>query len=220
MPQGAVNTARDIDFNNNKSLITMDLQTVLRKSNLADGSGKGKVYATLVRYSTITTDELMRYMLQNSHVGAGEARRVVEGLLEQFRTFLPNGHSIKIDGLGTFSLRMRSEVEKDKNGKYVLKNPRIDKVNFVPDKRLLHELSKITFCPPMADLTNVRHFSEAEAEELALRMLGNASYFFVEDYAIVAGVSKATAYRRLKQLVQRGVIAESGSRRRKFYVKA
>ena len=90
----------------------MDLQTVLRKSNLADGSGKGKVYATLVRYNILTT------------------------------------------------------------------------------------------------------------EELALRMLTNASYFLVEDYARVAGVSKSTAYRRLKQLVQRGVIAESGSRRRTLYVKA
>ena len=71
MPQGAVNTARDTDINKYKSLITMDLQTVLRKSNLADGSGKGKVYATLVRYSTITTDENRKLTQQ----AAGLTRR-------------------------------------------------------------------------------------------------------------------------------------------------
>ena len=138
----------------------MDVQTVLRRSNLADRYGKGKVYATLARYSTIGTPELINYLLQNSQVGAGEARRVIEGLLEQFRVFLPNGHAVRIDGLGTFSLRMRSDVEQDEDGKYVLKNARIDKVNFVPDRRLVMELNKINFLPPMADLTNARHLTD------------------------------------------------------------
>ena len=93
-------------------------------------------------------------------MGAGEARRVIEGLLEQFRVFLPNGHAVRIDGLGTFSLRMRSDVEQDEDGKYVLKNARIDKVNFVPDRRLVMELNKINFLPPMADLTNARHLTD------------------------------------------------------------
>ena len=197
----------------------MDVQTVLRRSNLADGNGKGKVYATLARYSTITTPELINYLLQNSQVGAGEARRVIEGLLEQFKVFLPNGHAIKIDGLGTFSLRMRSDVELDEDGKYVLKNARINKVNFVPDRRLVMELNKINFLPPKADLTNVRHLTDEEAEALALSMLGESGFFMIEDFMYSAHVSRSTAYRHLKKLVERGLLYRGGGRGRAIYTR-
>ena len=197
----------------------MDVQTVLRRSNLADGNGKGKVYATLARYSTITTQEVINYLLKNSQVGAGEVRRVIEGLLEQFMVFLPNGHAIKIDGLGTFSLRMRSDVEQNEEGKYVLKNARVDKVNFVPDRRLVMELNKINFLPPMADLTNVRHLTDEEAEALALDLLGESGFFMIEDFMYSARVSYSTAYRHLKKMVECGVLYRGGGRGRAIYTR-
>lgn len=74
---------------------------VVQRTVFKDGK---KYFPIGLRYSNITERELLNYMMQNSQVGRAAAVCGVEAFKAAFSTFLLNGHTMQVPGLGTFSL--------------------------------------------------------------------------------------------------------------------
>lgn len=55
-----------------------------------------------VRYSTISTEELVDAASRNSNVNKGIIRSATNAVLNEFHNFLMNGHSVELPGIGYF----------------------------------------------------------------------------------------------------------------------
>ena len=56
------------------------------------------------RYSTIGYDEIVAFAAKAASIPESDMRMTMEALMEAFSYYLCNGHSFKLDGVGTFSL--------------------------------------------------------------------------------------------------------------------
>lgn len=86
------------------SLIYKPVQAVL-----ANKDGKKMWHMTLVKTGEVTgTDVLAEKMAVLSALSVGDTHNVIRNLLTVMREELLNGHTVRLDGLGTFTLRVRT----------------------------------------------------------------------------------------------------------------
>ena len=74
-------------------------------------AGEKKLYANIVRYSNIDSNQLIESMMQNSLISRAAAVAAVYGTRSCVYNFLLNGHTINIPGLGKFSLTLRTKAQ-------------------------------------------------------------------------------------------------------------
>ena len=151
------------------------------------------------------------------------------------------GHSMKIDGLGTFSLSLgfdtsmpsemaatddaQQEVEDQvREPKTKYRHICIKGINFKPDPKLLHEMNKqADFERAMQDVKVPRkcRYSTAERIEKALAIIDAHGYMTLSDYATATGLCRSAASNDLKQLVVSpdSQIATRGSHSHKVWVR-
>ena len=119
--------------------------------------GKKVVYPKMQTYSQHDFDTVLQHM--HEYAGSfseGTMRGVFDTLVETMKRWMPMGHSIKIDGLGTFSLSLgfdtstpsEKAVAKDaqRNGdaddpKTKYRHICIKGINFKPDAKLIAALN-------------------------------------------------------------------------------
>jgi len=154
---------------------------------------------------------------------------VTKALPEVLNSYLSEGHSVKIDGFGTFDLILgllteeemttskRKKVHANQNGVY------IKKINFLPEKDWLRGLREST------DLNQVKGFMEQmgisptleERKQVALKFIEANGCMHVRDYMTRTGFGRKKAESELNAFCQE---AESGIRctmvgKSKVYVK-
>ena len=145
----------------------------------------------------------------------------VKGLVEAFQKYiaveLSLGHSVRIDGLGTFSSALSGKVERSKEGCLRLRRPRVRTVNFRPAVALMRRFGETTFrAEAGAPLT----YANPQRDELLekLRDLGaQQTCFLASDVMRATGMSRDRTYARLRQFVDEGTLLNVGTRRRAVY---
>ena len=79
------------------------------KENHNSKVGKqGKFYAKAVTVGTTETEELATIMQRNSTVKRSDIKAVIEELIETMADQLKQGRRVKLNGLGTFKLGLKS----------------------------------------------------------------------------------------------------------------
>lgn len=134
------------------------------------------------------------------------------------KSWMPLGHSIKIDGLGVFSLTLGfdtstpSEAEaakKQRNGnaddeqKTKYRHVCIKGIRFKPDPQLLKQMNKeATFERTETDIVvpSKPNASREERIRKALAIIDKQGYMTLSDYAIATSQSRSAASRDLIQL--------------------
>ena len=145
----------------------------------------------------------------------------VKGLVEAFQKYiaveLSLGHSVRIDGLGTFSSALSGKVERSKEGRLRLRRPRVRTVNFRPAVALMRRFGETTFrAEAGAPLTYVNPQRDELLEKL--RDLGaQQTCFLASDVMRATGMSRDRTYARLRQFVDEGTLLNVGTRRRAVY---
>lgn len=89
----------------------MQLQTTITQRT--SPAGEKKLYANIVRYSNIDSNQLVESMMKNSLISRAAAVAAVYGTRNSIYNFLLNGHTINIPGLGKFSLTLRTVAQDD-----------------------------------------------------------------------------------------------------------
>jgi predicted histone-like DNA-binding protein len=189
---------------------------------LPEGMSNGKkvLYPRMQTYSMHDFETV----LKNMHVYAGSLssgimRGVVDALVQTMKTWMPLGHTIKIDGLGVFSLSLGFDTstaseqaiakgkkkkdggkEKDEKTKY--RHVCIQGINFKPDPELLKSLNEeATFERADTDVkTSKCTLSRNERIAAANTIIGKNGYLTLTDYVNATGLSRTAASRELKDL--------------------
>lgn len=80
---------------------------VLQEMSEEMGNGKKKVYPRMQTYSLHDFNTVVRHMHEyGGSFSEGTIRGVLDTLVTTMKSWMPLGHSIKIDGLGVFSLTL------------------------------------------------------------------------------------------------------------------
>ena len=190
---------------------------VLRElpEELADG--KKVIFPKMQTYSMHDYETVIKHMRDYAgNFSEGLIRGVFDALTSVMESWMPMGHTIKIDGLGVFSLSLGFDTsapsEKDianENGSEA--NPKtkyrhvcIKGINFKPDPELLQKMNRqATFDRMDPDVVAPRKtkFSREERLEKAKAIIAQHGYMTLTDYSIATGQSRTVASQDLRQIV-------------------
>ena len=158
----------------------------------------------------------------------GTVRGVLDTLAMVMKSYLPMGHTLKIDNLGVFSLALefvdnKSEDEEQKDdAKKKYCHVRAKDVNFKADKKLSAEINKEnSFERSKGNPKKSSPYSLEERQQRALRHIEKYGFITLQEYANLNELSYSTASRELARLIvdPKSSIKTKGSGSHKVWVR-
>lgn len=184
--------------------------------------GRTVIYPKMQRYSLFDYEMVIQHMCKFSPIlNEGIIRTVFDALTDEMLTSLPNGHNIKIDGLGVFSLSLefdtskaseeelarKQEFDDGDDPKLRYRRVRIKSINFRPDPELLRRMNRVaTFENDGVEFVPQRksRFSREERLAKAKEIIDKQGFMTLSNYAAATGLSMSGASKDLRQLVADG----------------
>lgn len=184
--------------------------------------GRTVIYPKMKRFSLFDYEMVIQHMCKFSPIlNEGIIRSVFGALTTEMLTCMPIGHTIKIDGLGVFSLSLGFDTSKASEKEIAGKQDSIDGyepkleyrhvcikgINFRPDPELLREMNRVaTFENDGVEFVPQRksQFSREERLAKAKEIIDKQGFMTLSDYAAATGLSMSGASKDLKQLVADG----------------
>ncbi len=183
-------------------------------------NGQKPLFPKMQQYSQHDFETVIKHMRSYvANFSEGSIRAVLDALVSVMESWMPMGHSIKIDGLGVFSLSLgfdttsptekalSAQRQEDQSGagevKTKYRHVCIKGINFKPDHKLLEELNRqATFERAQPGVVSHKKCKLTAEERLAIAkdVIGSKGYMTLSDYAIATGQSRAMASRDLKRI--------------------
>ena len=182
------------------------------KQEMTDLSGKGeeKVYYRLQSERNIDFEELTEHVgRHNGMMSRGLIVNVMEHVVDAMAELLGKGHSVTIDGLGTFKASIGLEKDKEMDtfdgdeSKRNARSLRLTGINYRADKVLIREANR--HCKlERAGEARLHHspYSKEERLKLALQYLEEHGAMRVVEYMELTGLSRTKAAMELKEFRQ------------------
>ena len=179
--------------------------------------GKKVIFPKMQTYSLHDYDTVIKHM--RTYAGSlsdGLIRAVIDALVSTMQSWMPLGHSIKIDGLGVFSMSLgfdtstpsekaiSQEQQDGEEPKTKYRHVCINGIHFKPDPQLLKEMNKLaTFNRVRKDVVVPKRckYSREERLEKAKAIINKYGYMTLSDYALATEQSRSAASNDLKRLV-------------------
>ena len=169
--------------------------------------GKRKVYPKMETYTQKTLDDLAKYIQDlGSPYNPSIIKSVGEILADAAVTWLSNGHTVKIDGLGTFSISLGFDDKKgneltDNRDKMGYRHVKVKSLNFRPDEEIMRKLrvetELIRVEGGVVQVTKERYTKE-ERLLRAINHIEQHGFITLTEYANMNGLSRPVASRELK----------------------
>ena len=192
-------------------------------------SKKVRIYPKMQVYTEFDYDKVVE--LINSYspsFSQGTIRGVLDTLGLVMKTCLPMGHTLKVDGVGVFSLSLQfadnnSETQSrvaDQKVKY--RHVQAKGVNFKVDKKLVDEINKENdFERAAYNQVRPSSYSREERLQRALQHIDKYGFIGLQEYANLNELSRTSASRELAMFVNNPAsgIAIKGAASHKCWVR-
>lgn len=190
---------------------------VLKEMPAGMGNGsEGKTFPKMQVYTEFDYDKVVELVHTNSPAfSEATVRGVLDTLAVVMKSYLPMGHTMKIDNLGVFSLSLefadnepetvnqQETLETQETGsKKKYHHVRVKGVNFKVDKRLVEAINKEnTFERTSGNPSSPSPYSLEERLQRALNHIDKHGFITLQEYANLNSLSYSTASRELSKLV-------------------
>jgi predicted histone-like DNA-binding protein len=190
---------------------------VLKEMPTGMGNGsEGKTFPKMQVYTEFDYDKVVELVHTNSPAfSEATVRGVLDTLAVVMKSYLPMGHTMKIDNLGVFSLSLefadnepetvnqQETLETQETGsKKKYHHVRVKGVNFKVDKRLVEAINKEnTFERTSGNPSSPSPYSLEERLQRALNHIDKHGFITLQEYANLNSLSYSTASRELSKLV-------------------
>ena len=158
-------------------------------------SGRRNVFPKLKRHHTLSTDELVKLMAHYStSIQPNILRAALDALVETLAMELADGHNVRIDGLGTFSLSIGFDDDKptelsSDDDPLLYRHVVPKKVNFRVSERLLGEVRRNAHFERDEEMRvkklSVSPYTLEERIARALEYIDAHKFMRIEDYAVL-----------------------------------
>lgn len=187
---------------------------VIKEMPTGMGNGKkGRLFPKMQVYTEFDYDKVVELVHTNSPAfSEATVRGVLDTLAVVMKSYLPMGHTMKIDNLGVFSLSLEfADNEIDANTKQEgskaepkkkYHHVRVKGVNFKVDKKLVDDINKEnTFERTPSTPTSPSPYTPEERLQRALHHIDKHGFITLQEYANLNSLSYSTASRELTKLV-------------------
>lgn len=210
---------------------------VLQELPMGMGNGEKLVFPKMDVYSMFDYHEVLKHMMaHNGSYSSSVYKGVLEVLTEVMKSVMCEGHSIKIDGLGIFSLSLGFD-ESTKSADTTAKEGRrksvkkqfgqvyIKGINFKPDTKLLADMNReANLEQSVANIQKPRKNTLSYQEKVAKakELLDEKGYFTLFDFSAATGLCRSAASIELKKMAAdtKSGVTTRGSHSHKVWVKA
>ena len=187
---------------------------VIKEMPTGMGNGsEGKVFPKMRVYTEFDDDKVVELIHVNSPAfSQAIVRGVLDTLAVVLKSYLPMGHTMKIDNLGVFSLSLEFADEKSETDnqqeaqgtgpKKKYRHVKAKGVNFKVDKKLVDEINKDnTFERSPSNPTTHSPYSREERLQRALSHIDKHGFITLQEYANLNKLNYSSASRELAKLV-------------------
>lgn len=201
--------------------------------------GKKIVYPKMQTYTMHDYDEVIKHMhIYAGSISEGVIRGVMDALVQTMKTWMPMGHTIKIDGLGLFSLSLgfdtntpseKAIAKQQKGGegnsqKTNYRHVCIKRIKFKPDAKLIADMNKQTEferATPEVQKPRKEAYSLEKRIAKALEIIDSKGYMTLSDYASATSQGRSIASKDLKNIVANpeSPIKAQGSHSHKVWIR-
>lgn len=174
---------------------------VIKEMPTGMGNGKkGRIYPKMQVYTEFDYDKVVELVHTNSPAfSEATVRGVLDTLAVVMKSYLPLGHTMKIDNLGVFSLSLEF-ADEDIQKKY--HHVRAKGVNFKVDKRMVEAINKEnSFERTTSNPSTPSPYTLEERLQRALSHIDQHGFITLQEYADLNRLSYSTASRELAKLV-------------------
>ena len=174
---------------------------VIKEMPTGMGNGKkGRIYPKMQVYTEFDYDKVVELVHTNSPAfSKATVRGVLDTLAVVMKSYLPLGHTMKIDNLGVFSLSLEF-ADEDIQKKY--HHVRAKGVNFKVDKRMVEAINKEnSFERTTSNPSSPSPYTLEERLQRALSHIDQHGFITLQEYANLNRLSYSTASRELAKLV-------------------
>ncbi len=173
--------------------------------------GESIVKPRFVQTRQVSTSEFINELAHRSSLTRGELVGVLQNLADTLPSFLSQGHSVRLDGIGLFTptLTMRGGkpvTETTDEGSAVTHNAQnvvLDTIRFTPDRELVSQTRMD--CNPTHDQFQANRkametpYTREERLQRALKHLAQQPMLTVSDYMELTGLRHTMAARELRE---------------------
>ena len=183
---------------------------VIKEMPTGMGNGKkGRLFPKMQVYTEFDYDKVVELIHTNSPAfSQATVRGVLDTLAVVMKSYLPMGHTMKIDNLGVFSLSLEfadNEVDSDNQqapqkpaSKKKYHHVRVKGVNFKVDKKMVDDINQEnSFERTTANPTSPSPYSLEERLQRALSHIDKHGFITLQEYANLNSLHYSTASREL-----------------------
>ena len=187
---------------------------VIKEMPTGMGNGKkGRLFPKMQVYTEFDYDKVVELVHTNSPAfSQATVRGVLDTLAVVIKSYLPLGHTMKIDNLGVFSLSLEfadNETDSDKPqtvhepaSKKKYHHVRAKGVNFKVDKKMVDDINQEnSFERTTGNPSSPSPYSLKERLQRALNHIDKHGFITLQEYANLNHLNYSTASRELAKLV-------------------
>ena len=185
----------------------------------SDDSEEKGLHPRIFLNGKVGTDKLCRMIHGRSSLSVGDVKNAFEMLAQICGEELREGREVHIEGLGYFAPILRSTQKVTRSTKNKWSKMELKTIGFRPDARLRGELVGVK-----ASLSKYARHSESLSEvEIDMRLkeyFADHDVMLRYDFQEVCCMTRTTANRHLRRLLEEGKLRNIGKRMQPIYVAA
>lgn len=166
----------------------------------------------------VNEQQLAELMASHGTLSRGNAKAALGDLAEVMADLLKEGKTINIPSLGSFNLSIGTDSEIRPDSDRRMQSIIVRGVNFQPAQELIEAIGKPTFLWKPTTGMAIAPTADQLIPQL-LTYLQTHGSITRDDFECTFGLKRTTAYMRLKELEEKGVIHAVGGGRERKYVR-
>ena len=166
------------------------------------------------------TEDLIRSVAHGSTLSSADMKAALTAIVETMAEALATGKRVKLDGLGSFSLKLTTDADINDTDEKIGKKISIKTVKFLPAKELLQKMGKVTFQRTQNPRTVQWDELPQDQEERLVAFLRQNTFLRRTDAEHIWCCKRTTASRLLNSFCEKGIIRNAGTPRMPIYVLA
>ena len=185
----------------------------------SDDSEEKGLHPRIFLNGKVGTDKLCRMIHGRSSLSVGDVKNAFEMLAQICGEELREGREVHIEGLGYFAPILRSTQKVTRSTKNKWSKMELKTIGFRPDARLRGELVGVT----ASRSKYARHSESLSAVEIDMRLkeyFADHDVMLRYDFQEVCCMTRTTANRHLRRLLEEGKLRNIGKRMQPIYVAA
>lgn len=186
----------------------MTIQYDAYKSPAEDGTEEDSYHPRIITSRVVTTDELAKEIEYGTSMTAGDVKSAFQSFKDLLVHHLLLGRRVHLEEIGYFQLSIKAPAVKDPK-KMRADHIEVKSILFLPEQSLKNKVKTAQF-----ERVKVKNHSKACSKEDILQLLkdyfNDHDYINRRDFQALCGLTRITAQRRIRKLIEEGVLETSG----------